>query len=580
MKIAEIQVSGTKAGVAYRTAIPAGLIGGYISVQYTDPSWVKLIKTVVFRGAQTRDVVTNSDVVRIPTETIAVGKELYVGFYGTDTNGTVAIPTVWANLGVVVEAANPSGDESTDPSLPVWAQLAQRVEDLEKYGTGSSGGGTGGSAEGAVLYTAQKLNDDQKAQARENIQAADANLLDTILEDVPLKNILPPDYVMGYWNGDEFTVTDSLSSSANLIPVTGGVKLYVTWADSTNAVAEKLFLVTYFDENGERISSESSYFGSDRDSDTRKYINVPANCTHIHFSLSEYKSGMRLADMCVSYSAVNSYVPYEAPGKKVVKTNALNESARNILSPLYGKIVVNLGDSIYGSVRPPDDISTELAKLTGATVYNCGFGGTQMSESWNADYNTFCFCNLAEAIASGDWTAQDAAAQNIAASSSALRYFIDAKETLKNLDYSKVEVITIAYGANDFMESDVLDREYSLIDKETYAGALRYGIERLLTAFPNLKLYICSPIYRFWTENGEFSEDSDTYLNLREHKLTDFVAKTEAVAKEYHLPYIDCYYSLGFNKLTRTRYFSPTDGTHPVTAGCHLMAAHMAKALF
>lgn len=398
MKIAEIQVSGTKASVERRIAVPAGLVGGYILVRYADSAWESLVKTVVFRGGETRDVVTGSSIVQIPPETIAVGKELYVGFYGTDTKGTLAVPTIWASLGVVVEATDPSGDESTDPSLPVWAQLAQRVENLEKYGTGGSSGGTGGTAEGAVLYTAQKLTEEQKAQARENIQAASDEELGSILEDVPMKNILPPDYQMGYWDASSNALikTTSHCTTANPIPVEGGETLYVTWAESTNAITNKLYCAVYFDANGAMVKSQSGYFGPDKDSNTKKYINIPANCTHMHFWVSKFGEGLRLADICLSYSSTNAYVPYEPPGRKVVKTSALNESARNILSPLYGKTVVNFGDSIYGKRRPPDDISTELAKLTGAVVYNCGFGGCQMQTHWNSDYAPFSMCNLAE----------------------------------------------------------------------------------------------------------------------------------------------------------------------------------------
>ena len=47
--------------------------------------------------------------------------------------------TFWAEIGTVVEATDPSGDESTDPALPMWAQLASQVADLnEKVNNSSS----------------------------------------------------------------------------------------------------------------------------------------------------------------------------------------------------------------------------------------------------------------------------------------------------------------------------------------------------------------------------------------------------------------------------------------------------------
>lgn len=175
MEIAKIQVTGTRARTVTRKPIPAGLIGGYITVEYTDSLWAELTKTVVFKsGGVTKDIITNYTTVQIPPEVLVQGNRLYVGFYGTK-NGK-AVPTFWAEVGMIIEATDPSGDETTDPTLPVWAQLAEDVAELAEdvaelkaSGGGSTGGGTGGSVEGAVLYTAQNLTEAQQEQARKNI---------------------------------------------------------------------------------------------------------------------------------------------------------------------------------------------------------------------------------------------------------------------------------------------------------------------------------------------------------------------------------------------------------------------------
>ena len=430
----------------------------------------------------------------------------------------------------------------------------------------------------AVLYEPQELTAQQQEQARENIGAADAAQVGAILEDVPLVNILPPDYVMGYWVNGQFADSNINSTTADPIPVEGGKTLYVTWPESAEEITNKLVAFVWFDENGEFISNHSSYFGNDFDPSKKQlYFPVPQNCTHAHIWINSYKRGLRLEYLCVSYSNTTSYVPYEPPGKKAIKTSALNESALKILSPLYGKTIVNFGDSIYGKRRPPNDISTELAKLTGATVHNCGFTGCMMKIHFNAAYTPFSMCSLADAIVTGDWTGQDASVANMSANGIP-DYFPETIALLKGLDFSGVDVITIAYGTNDFVNGGgKLDNPDNPTDTDYFAGALRYSVERLLTAYPHLKIYICSPTYRFWNEDGVFSDsDSRVQHNL---KLTDFVTKTREVSEEYHLPYIDCYYSLGFNKFNRGMYFSEADGTHPNTQGCHLIAKHVAGAL-
>lgn len=47
----------------------------------------------------------------------------------------MVIPTIWTELGLVHGAAAPSGDTSTDPSLPVWAQIQAMIGNLDNLDT-------------------------------------------------------------------------------------------------------------------------------------------------------------------------------------------------------------------------------------------------------------------------------------------------------------------------------------------------------------------------------------------------------------------------------------------------------------
>lgn len=133
MEIAKIRVSGTCADVLERKLVPAGLVGGTISVEYDGEIWAGLTKTVVFKGEETKDVVTDASVIEIPQETVVTpGQRLCVGFYGIDGENNLIVPTLYADLGMIREAADPSGDESTEASLPVWAQIAGQVGTLEE----------------------------------------------------------------------------------------------------------------------------------------------------------------------------------------------------------------------------------------------------------------------------------------------------------------------------------------------------------------------------------------------------------------------------------------------------------------
>lgn len=135
MEIAKIEVSGVHARRMTRSPgrweIPAGLVGGTISLRY-GAEWAGLQKTVVFDGCGvTKDVVNAAEVVTVPAEVVArPERKLLVGIYGVGDDGT-ATPTLWLE-GYVCAAADPSGDPSTAPSLPVWAQLESRIRALEE----------------------------------------------------------------------------------------------------------------------------------------------------------------------------------------------------------------------------------------------------------------------------------------------------------------------------------------------------------------------------------------------------------------------------------------------------------------
>lgn len=242
---------------------------------------------------------------------------------------------------------------------------------------------------------------------------------------------------------------------------------------------------------------------------------------------------------------------------------------------LLGKKIVNFGDSIFGLTRPPKDVSSYLANITGATVYNAGFGGCEMSNHADANYNPFSMCNLADAIATGTWTAQESAAS----ASGMPAYFAETVAMLKSLDFSKIDIATIGYGTNDWNNGTQLDGGTNT-DKTYYADALRYSIETLLTAYPNLKIFVCTQTYRFFMNASyEFVDDCTTHTNSQGKTLTDFVDKTIEVANAYNIPYIDNYH-IGINKFDRSYYFYSTDSTHPMPIGNQLIAENMANKLY
>lgn len=133
MNIGTVRVSYNRAIPTGLQRITTGMVGATVDFIFDD-TWVGCHKTYVWKaGDVIKDDTTASGIV--PAEVLTEpGRVLFVGVYGV--SGSVATPTLWACLGPVLAGATPSGDESTEPSLPVWAQLQEEIERLKAGGVG------------------------------------------------------------------------------------------------------------------------------------------------------------------------------------------------------------------------------------------------------------------------------------------------------------------------------------------------------------------------------------------------------------------------------------------------------------
>ncbi len=245
---------------------------------------------------------------------------------------------------------------------------------------------------------------------------------------------------------------------------------------------------------------------------------------------------------------------------------------------LKGKVIVNFGDSIFGNFRAPTDISSYLAEIADATVYNVGFGGCRMGVHPMPQFDRFGMYRLADAVVSRDFSLQDESFSYEPIGEALPAYFKGSLEVLKSIDFSKVDIITIAYGTNDFTGEQELEGN-NKYDVKSFGGAMRYSLEKLMAAFPHIKIAVCSQLYRFWfNDDGSILGDSDTYA-YEGRFLKIFRDKTKEIADEYSLYYIDNYNNTGINAETRSICFGGRDGAHPVEHGRRLIAENMAREL-
>lgn len=385
-------------------------------------------------------------------------------------------------------------------------------------------------------------------------------------------NILPPDFEYGIYNTDNGTKQDDDSHIRTPYAIKLPDELVgnrIRWFSTVNVTDYITFLFYRNENTNSFISADST------NSDTANSIPVPTGAKYLR--VSAYKE-YDFKNLCITQQFTNRFVPY--------KESSYSNNESHLL---LNKNIVNFGDSIFGAVPPPKDVSSFLQQITGANVINVGFGGCRMGYHDNSIYDPFSMYRLADSIYSNDWTLQD----NAIASGSLPGDFDTKVQILKQINWSTIDIITISYGTNDFADGlqPWQTPEEQAQNPEGFnryvSDTLRYSIEKILSKYPNIRIFILTPCYRFrLNSDGDFLDDSNTWKvkswtgDYSTHTLIDFVEAEKKVAKEYQLPVIDNYFDLGINKYNRTEYFPSNDGTHHNEKGRELIAKHIDKYLW
>ena len=239
------------------------------------------------------------------------------------------------------------------------------------------------------------------------------------------------------------------------------------------------------------------------------------------------------------------------------------------VSKFAGKTVVSIGDSISeGTGSDPDGAgyTVKLAEFLGTTVVRGGIGGTCLSDFGGPNYSPFSAVKMAGAIASGDWTTMQTAAQTVFTNlGDDNRPQVNA---LAAQDWSQELFVLIAFGTNDYTSTVTALGTPGEVSTTTIRGAVNHIVQTILTDRPQLRLGFITPIWR-----GNFagsSIDSDTYANAQGFTLAQIAAAIREEAERNHIPVLDNYTRSGLNRFLATSHYS--DRTHPNNAGYLVMA--------
>lgn len=397
--------------------------------------------------------------------------------------------------------------------------------------------------------------------ASNNIQidqkiAVNTSLIDVKLDKtailsqtVNLFNPNDPGIVLGKWIPPSSS-TGALENFSAGPFVTGFLGPFETDDVIRGAVIGKSFLgyVAVFDTDKNQIPKSDVKITSYKMLEGEKYLRIAFQSNDVA-SLAYAANNLMLSRN--DTSIYTGYVPY----------GFLNEiSAKKIKMPntRYGKTIVCCGDSLTQFGNYP----ATLGDITGATAYNIGVGGTRLAKHNNVDYDKFSMYRLADAIVSGDWSLQIAAAANLGGVYPAI------VARMQLIDFATVDIITIFFGTNDLTGNNPIGTNSDTTGL-TIKGAMNYVINTILTAYPSKQLIFITPIYR-----NVSGVSSDTFTNTNGDKLIDIVHAEEEICELQHIEYLSMYNTAGINSKTITTYL--TDGTHPTQFGYDMLGRRIA----
>jgi lysophospholipase L1-like esterase len=339
--------------------------------------------------------------------------------------------------------------------------------------------------------------------------------------------------------------------------LTGGT--YASWslveAISINPNKDKLFL--YF-TTGEKNYPNMVFYDKDNQYISNQQLKTTEPLVDYNYHDTTYRGVFYDIPKNACYYRINLLTKHLSSVSCFYHIVGKDKVYMPDLKPFKDMKILNLGDSIFGNARD-NNISAYLSEYSGATVYNGGLGGTLMSERVDASspYIWFDGLHLVEALTTGDWTNQDA---NVNSSGISMDYYPQTLEMLKSLDMSTIDVVTIAWGTNDYTGNCTLDK---------ITDALETIIDMFQTAYPEIRLLVCTPIWRYFSDGS----DGDTKAN-KGGTLKEIAEAIEQTAKNKRISVLNTYQNMPLCVNTMSTYFAETSGnrTHPNAKGSALYA--------
>lgn len=358
---------------------------------------------------------------------------------------------------------------------------------------------------------------------------------------------ITPTLYAGYYNQNNRGIGISSSTSTEykcfrIEGVKAGDK-YRVWGVSSTAVR----LVLFKQGNGSNITDGSSSPAAQGATFTKVpfVATVPNNAYYMCVSYRNYDATVNKIEKLVDVT-------------QGIEDVAVEAAANAKLGNLIGKKVVFFGDSITQFTQSGRNIPAWFGEYSGAIVTSGAIGGTRFVPRPSSEtYNKLDIPNMIDAWIAGDFTDQLADAAN----TNAKQTYTEIINNLAATTPAATDIVMIGGGTNDMSSGSPIG-ESTDTTIASVLGSMAHIVTALLTANPRLKIYFYSPVVG---KHGDPLTFDDTYvfplINKTKPEVIELMA---AQAKKYHVPYIDLYWSMGWNEINFSTYFTQSgDYSHP-----------------
>lgn len=248
--------------------------------------------------------------------------------------------------------------------------------------------------------------------------------------------------------------------------------------------------------------------------------------------------------------------------------------------------VVVFGDDTFAYDRGPDGLAAMIAERTGATVYNCAFGGSSYaSESAafdleNHPMDSFSLYRLLVTLRGRYFQLFDMAYGYM---EEVPDYYPETVSLLSSIDFDTVDVILLQYGVNDYLKGfvpeDILDVDDS--DVSVVSSALSAAIIEIRTQHPHVQIVVSSPCFAYYTQEDGSLVSGDLYRTGTDttENLPGYWGCIKATAVEADVTFIDNYCGYNVNTDNADKYMTAGSPLVPNVEGRKIIADHISDVL-